>query len=208
MHVLVDDRPYAMTGPPTQSLAELANEVCRASRQGQTRYVVSIRCDGQPVGQQELAVALQSPTDRYERVELQTQPIAALVRGTLEQAALVLEDSTSAREQAADLLAAGQQEAAMQELQRFLEAWKQIHQTLMIVSQVLDIDLDHVSEGGTDLSTVLDTLKARFTEIKEAMSQGDLVVVGDLLRYELSEPLEQLVDMLRNIGNSVSPDKQ
>lgn len=197
-----------MTGPPTQSLAELANEVCRASRQGQTRYVVSIRCDGQPVGQQELAVALQSPTDRYERVELQTQPIAALVRGTLEQAALVLEDSTSAREQAADLLAAGQQEAAMQELQRFLEAWKQIHQTLMIVSQVLDIDLDHVSEGGTDLSTVLDTLKARFTEIKEAMSQGDLVVVGDLLRYELSEPLEQLVDMLRNIGNSVSPDKQ
>ncbi|MDM8006618.1 MAG: hypothetical protein QUV05_10800 [Phycisphaerae bacterium] len=206
MHVLVDDRPYAMTGPPTQSLAELANEVCRASRQGQTRYVVSIRCDGQPVGQQELAVALQSPTDRYERVELQTQPIAALVRGTLEQAALVLEDSTSAREQAADLLAAGQQEAAMQELQRFLEAWKQIHQTLTIVSQVLDIDLDHVSEGGTDLSTVLDTLKARFTEIKEAMSQGDLVVVGDLLRYELSQPVEQLVDLLRHLARMTVPE--
>lgn len=195
-----------MTGPPTQSLAELANEVCRASRQGQTRYVVSIRCDGQPVGQQELAVALQSPTDRYERVELQTQPIAALVRGTLEQAALVLEDSTSAREQAADLLAAGQQEAAMQELQRFLEAWKQIHQTLTIVSQVLDIDLDHVSEGGTDLSTVLDTLKARFTEIKEAMSQGDLVVVGDLLRYELSQPVEQLVDLLRHLARMTVPE--
>jgi hypothetical protein len=206
MHVLVDDRPYAMTGPPTQSLAELANEVCRASRQGQTRYVVSIRCDGQPVGQQELAVALQSPTDRYERVELQTQPIAALVRGTLEQAALVLEDSTSAREQAADLLAAGQQEAAMQELQRFLEAWKQIHQTLMIVSQVLDIDLDHVSEGGTDLSTVVDTLKARFTEIKEAMSQGDLVVVGDLLRYELSQPVKQLVHLLRHLARMTVPE--
>lgn len=193
-----------MTGPPTQSLAELANEVCRASRQGHTRYVVSIRCDGQPVGQQELAAALQSPTDRYERVELQTQPIATLVRGTLEQAALVLEDSTCAREQAADLLAAGQQEAAMQVLHRFLEAWKQIHQTLAIVSQVLRIDLDDVSEGGTDLSTVLDALKARFIEIKDAMAQGDFVVVGDLLRYELSQPVERLVCLLRHLSRSAS----
>lgn len=204
MQVLVDDRPYTMTGPPSQSLGELANEICLASRQDEARYVVSIRCDGQPVGQQELAAALQSQTDQYERVELHTQPVAALVSGTIDQAVLVLEDSTTAREKAADLLAAGQQEPAMQELQKFLEAWKQIHQTLMVVAQVLNIDLDKVSEGGTSLSTVLEALKAQFTEMKGAMVQGDFVVVSDLLRYELSEPVEQLVCLLRHLSRSAS----
>lgn len=197
-----------MTGPPSQSLGQLANEICLASRQGEARYVVSIRCDGQPVGQQELAAALQSQTDQYERVELHTQPVAALVSGTIDQAVLVLEDSTTAREKAADLLAAGQQEAAMQELQKFLEAWKQIHQTLMVVAQVLSIDLDKVSEGGTSLSTVLEELKAQFTEMKDAMVQGDFVVVSDLLRYELSHPVEQLADLLRHLSTMASGDNR
>jgi len=197
-----------MTGPPSQSLGQLANEICLASRQGEARYVVSIRCDGQPVGQPELAAALQSQTDQYERVELQTQPVAALVSGTIDQAVLVLEDSTTAREKAADLLAAGQQEAAMQELQKFLEAWKQIHQTLMVVAQVLNIDLDKVSEGGTSLSTVLEELKAQFTEMKGAMVQGDFVVVSDLLRYELSHPVEQLTDLLRHLSTMASGDNR
>ncbi|MGQ9651704.1 MAG: hypothetical protein ACUVXJ_16495 [Phycisphaerae bacterium] len=200
MHVLVDDRPYTMVGPASQSLAELANEVCAASHRDEPRYVVGIRCDGQSLSQQELAAALESPADRYERVEIQTQPVAALVRSVLEQAALVLEDSTFAREKAADLLAAGRQEAAMQELQKFLEGWKQIHQTLMVVSQVLRIDLDSVSEGGISLGPVLETLKSRFTEMKDAMVQSDFVVVGDLLRYELSEPVEQLIGLLRGLG--------
>lgn len=206
MHVLVDDRPYTMAGPANQSLGELANEVCAANRQDEPRYVVSIRCDGQPLSQEDLAEALASAAERYERVEIQTQPVAALVRSALDQAALVLEDSTIAREKAADLLAAGQQEAAMQELQKFLEAWKQIHQTLMVVSQVLGIDLDSVADGKASLSTVLEVVKSRFTEMKDAMVQNDFVVVGDLLRYELSEPVEQLAGLLRGLGRSARPN--
>ncbi|HPD31903.1 MAG TPA: hypothetical protein PLL20_18065 [Phycisphaerae bacterium] len=206
MHVLVDDRPYTMAGPANQSLAELANEACAANRQDEPRYVVSIRCDGQPLSQEDLAEALESPAERYERVEIQTQPVAALVRSALDQAALVLEDSTIAREKAADLLAAGQHEAAMQELQKFLEAWKQIHQTLMVVSQVLGIDLDSVADDRARLSTVLEVVKSRFAEMKDAMVQNDFVVVGDLLRYELSEPVEQLAGLLRGLGRSARPN--
>lgn len=199
MQILIDDQAYAMTGPATQSVGELANEVCKSSQSGEARFVIGLRCNGQSIPQDQLATVLATPAGQFDRLEFQTQPVAALVRSTLEQALLVIEDSTLAREKAADLLAEGQNAAAMQELQKFLEAWKQIQQTLMVVSSVLHIDLDACSAGETRLTAVLESLKTQFGELRNAMAQGDFVVVGDVLRYELAEPMSQLVACFRQL---------
>lgn len=200
MQILLDDRPYTTAGASTQTVGELANEVCLSAQRDEPRFVVSIRCNSEPVAPQDLAEVLQAPISRYDRLEFQTQPVAPLVRSTIEQAIHVLQDSADAREKAADLLASGQQEAAMREIQKFLQSWKQIHQTLMVISQTLRVDLDQVSVGQISLTGILDALKAHFTEMREAMTQGDFVVVGDLLRYELAEPLEQLDALLRQLS--------
>jgi hypothetical protein len=200
VQILLDDRPYTTAGASTQTVGDLANEVCLSAQRNEPRFVVSIRCDSEPVAPQDLATVLQAPISQYDRLEFQTQPVAPLVRSTIEQAIRVLEDSGHAREKAADLLASGQQEGAMQEIQKFLQAWKQIHQTLMVISKTLRVDLDKISVGDASLTGVLDSLKAHFTEMREAMTQGDFVVVGDLLRYELAEPLGQLGDLLRHLS--------
>jgi hypothetical protein len=199
VQILVDDQPYMMTGPSDQTVGELANEVSLSNGGSEGRFVVSLRCDGQAVGQQELASILQTPAQSYDRLDLQTQPVKALVCGAIEQAIAVLEDSTHAREKAADFLAAGQQEPAMRELQRFMQAWKQIHQTLVVSAQVLHIDLDAIRVGDTALTDVLEALKTQFTNLHEAMVQADFVVVGDILRYELAEPLSQLALCVRGL---------
>ena len=207
MRILLDDQPYTMSGPSTQTVGELANEVCVSAERGEPRFVVSIRCNSEPVAPQDLANVLQAPVSHYDRLEFQTQPVAPLVRSTIEQAVGVLDDSAHAREKAADLLASGQQEGAMQEIQKFLQAWKQIHQTLMVVSKTIRVDLDKVSVGDASLTGVLDTLKTHFTEMREAMTQGDFVVVTDLLKYELVEPLDQLAALLRHLSDIAGTPK-
>lgn len=204
MQILVDDQPYIMTGPANQTVGELANEVSLSTGGSEARFVVSLRCDGQAVGQQELASVLQTPASSYDRLDLQTQPVKALVCGALEQAVAVLDDSTHAREKAADFLSTGQQEAAMRELQRFMEAWKQIHQTLVMSAQVLNVNLDSIRVGDTALTDVLEALKTQFTNLREAMVQGDFVVVGDTLRYELTEPLSQLALCVRGLADQAA----
>lgn len=199
MHIQVNDEPYTMIGPPDQTLGELANEVCQATSGSGARFVVGLRCDGRPVTQEELESVLQTSAARYDRLELETVPVAALVESTLDQALEILADSTHVREKAADLLAAGQQELALRELQRFLEAWKQIHQTLALVARVLGVDLDTVRAGSASLTDILEAVKTRFTDLRGAMIASDLVVVGDTLRYELSEPMQQLADVLRHL---------
>jgi hypothetical protein len=199
VQIHVDDQPYAMTGPDSQTVGELANEICAGAGTDEARFVVGLRCNGKPVPQQELASVLQTSASHFDHLEMQTQPVSTLVRSTLDQAIGVLEDSARARQEAADLLASGQNEPAMRELQKFLDAWKQIHQTLMVTTSVLHVDLDNVAVGATRLTDVLESLRIQFTELRGAMSQGDFVVVGDVLRYELTEPLSQLVSCLRQI---------
>ena len=199
MEVLVDDQAYEITGPDDQTIAELANEVCNAKGHAGQRMVVGLRCDGQTVSNDKLTAVLQTPAGRFQRLELQTQPVAALVRATLTQALEVFEDSAASRHRVADLLDEGRHDAAMQQLQKFLNAWKQVQQCLVLSAQALEADLEAVRVNDLPLGQILDLIKTQLTGLKDAMETGDFVVVGDILRYEFDEPLAHWVALLKHL---------
>jgi hypothetical protein len=199
MEIWVDDQPYAMTGDAGQTVGDLANEVCATEQGSGPRLVVALRCDGQPVAADSLSTVLQTPAGRFQQLELLTQPVAALVRSTLDQAISVIEESAATRERAADLLSEGQQEPAMRELQKFLGVWTQMQQALLISARAMKIDLDSLAVGDVTLTRVLDTIKHQFNELRGAMEQSDFVVVADILRYELTAPLQQFTGILKHL---------
>ena len=199
MEILVDDERYARLGPPDQTIGELANEVTQASKAAGQRIVVSICCDGEPVASEQLEATLEAPSGRFQRVELQTQSVAALVRATLDQAILLTEDSDATRQQAADLLAEGRHDQAMQELQKFCDVWKQVQRTLLVSAQALGLSLDTIRADDLGLAEVLDLVKTQLAGLKDAMEKGDLVLVGDILRYEFDEPLAHWVAILKQL---------
>jgi hypothetical protein len=199
MDIWVDDQPYTTTGDARQTVGELANEVCGSAEPSAPRLVVALRCDGQPVAAESLTTVLQTPASDFQQLELLTQPVAALVRSALDEAISIFEDSVASRERTADLLAEGQQEAAMRELQKFLGVWKQVQQALLISARALHVDLDSLAIGDVTLTNVLDTIKCQFNELRGAMEQSDFVVVADILRYELAEPFQQFTDFLKHL---------
>ena len=199
MEFFVDDKPFAFDGRSDQPISDLTQQACRGQTQGEARIVVAMRCDGREIPQSEVDDILKKPASEFGRLDLHTQPIAALARATLAQAIAVLEDSTAMRERVADLLDEGRQEPAMAELQRLLEAWKQAQQTLLTTTQALRLPIDTLMVEGRSVIEVLEETKPMLTELRQAMSQGDHVLVGDLLRYEMEEPFQQWLALFRHL---------
>jgi hypothetical protein len=201
--ILVDDKPYEPVGAPDQTVAELAHEVCDRHGETDQRIVVGVSCDGSAVGDDQLEGVLQSPWNRFERLELHTQSMGSLVRATLDQAVAAFEASAETRNRVADLLTEGQHESAMTELQSFLDTWKQVQEALIVCSEAFGIDLNQEKVNGLGVPEILDLIKEQLGALKTAMEQHDLVVVGDILRYELEEPLEHWLALLRSLRDRV-----
>jgi hypothetical protein len=197
VEVLVNDQPYTLSGPADQSLRDLAREIC--SGPAEDRVVVSIRCDGRPVAQHELEAMLDRAASDFGRLDLQTQPIKALVSSTLGSAIDVFTEADAARNQIADHLAEGQQEKAMALLQELFSAWKQVQDCLPAAAEALHIDLADLHVDDLDLNAILDQIKIQLTEMREAMRTGDMVLVGDILRYELEEPFQNWLGLLKQL---------
>jgi len=204
VEILVDDQPYEPSGPSDQTVAELAKEICATTDKCGERMVVGLRCDGEPIADDDLEAVLRSPSDRFGRLELQTQPVAALVRATLDQAIETFEGSAAARHHAAEKLAEGRHDQAMQELQKFCDVWKQVQQTLVVCAQALGTDLERVRVNDLGVVEILDLIKTQLGELKDAMEKGDLVVVGDILRYEFDEPFANWIALLRHLRETAT----
>lgn len=204
MEVLVDDQPYAASGPADQSLRDLAREIC--SGEAEDRVVVSVRCDGRTVAQHELDTMLDKPTTDFDRLDLHTQPVKTLVRSTLAGAIGVFTEADATRSQIADYLAEGQQEKAMTMLQELFSAWKQVQDCLPTTAEALHTDLADLRVDGVGINEILDQIKIQLTEMKEAMQTGDMVLVGDILRYELEEPFQNWLGLLKQLHEIAAAD--
>lgn len=204
MEILVDDQPYQATGDSDQTVAELADEVSQASGPTPSRMVVGLRCDGQPVDDTQLEEILHAPARRFTRLEFETQSTTGLVRVTLDQTIGMFESSGPALQRAADLLDEGKQEEAMQAMQGFCELWRQGQQAVLLAAQALEVDLDHLMIDGRDTAAILEPIKTQLNALKDAMETGDLVLVGDVLRYELEEPLAGWIALMQRLRDAAS----
>jgi len=196
--IFVDEQPYQPAGGSDRTVGELANEVAGAS-QAAPRMVVSVRCDGEPVSQENLDQILTQPLSDFAKLELHTQPRYTLIEATLTQAIALFEEAGLARIRTADLLAEGKAETAMHHLQKFFDIWKQVQQCTLVCAQALDVDLDALQVDGQGLVEIFEPLKTRLNELKEAMVNHDFVVLGDILRYEFEESFESWSALLNQL---------
>jgi hypothetical protein len=198
--ILVDDEPYAVQGPADQTVREVAQAVCLTAGDRGRRMVVAVHCDGEAVAERDLESVLSTPASRYARLDLHTQPIGAMVEATLTQTLERLEEAHGLRTRAADHLSEGNRPGAMQSLQAFLEAWRQIQESMLVSAEALGLDLETLrSDDGCQLPELLGLMKTHLNELKSAMEHQDDVVVGDILRYELDDLLTRWAGLLEKL---------
>jgi hypothetical protein len=201
--ILIDDQPYNRPCAADKTVRELAHEVCADPDSRACRLVVAVYRDGQPVVADQLGAILDSPIASFDDLALQTQPVAALVRSTLDQALGMLAEASAARTAAADLLDRGRQPEAMQQIQKLLEIWRQLQQSLSFSAEALGINLDSLEADGCRFPDLVNTMKATLQDLREAMRNQDSVLIADLLRYEMEDVFNRWATLLAGLKASI-----
>jgi len=77
----------------------------------------------------------------------------------------------------------------------------------LLIANALRLDLDSMSLDGSSLKALHDDLNAQLKEAAEALENGDCILLGDLLEYELApraEREERIVGLLRERAASAA----
>jgi hypothetical protein len=204
MEILVDDQTYELSGSPEQTVQDLADEVCHDESGQSKRIVISIACDGQALNQDQLSGVLDKPLNTFDRIELRTQDPRALAAATIKQTIELFENSMNMRHEIADRLDEGRLDAAMPLLQQLINVWKQVQQSMQVCATATNIDFATLKVGDEAMEDVLDVVKTHLNELKDAMENRDLVLVGDILRYEFQAPLENWLSILKQLEKDIS----
>jgi len=205
MEIYVDDKAYQPAGGRQQTLGQLAQEVAQADPTS-PRLVVNIHCDGQPLPEDRLEEMLAQPIERFDKLELVTQPLGPLVAGTLAETRERFAEADASRTQIAELLNQGRWEPAFQQLQHLFSTWRDVQKAVLMAAQALNVALDDLNAEGRPVAEVFDKFKKLLADLKEAMIARDLVLVADILQYEFEDSVrswQSLLDQLHARAEAV-----
>lgn len=196
MTAYLDDRLFSHGMTDQSTVAEFI-EAARVSLNGTGRLLIGLRCDACEVQPEQLDDLLSEPLNRFERLDLISDQPSRVVIDILEHAASCLGQSFELVHEAAEKMTSGACGEAMDVLITCLRTWGQVHEAVVKGGQLLAVDFNELIIEGRPVQAWLAGLLDRLREIKTVVESNDLVLLADMLRYELDETLQEWEGFLR-----------
>jgi hypothetical protein len=196
MTIVLDDKPLDVGSlPPTATVGD-ALALAKERLEGSGLAVVGLRAGGQDVPADQVAEMFSRPLGDFAELQVLTGRPKQVVLETLEHVRAAFADTFAQVREAADLLAAGKLSETMAKLAECVQVWGQTHLSVVQGGALLGVKFDDLRIGDQPVAACLTSLAARLRELKHAVESRDHVLLGDLLRYELDETLEEWEAML------------
>lgn len=200
MDLFIDDKATDPDFTEGRSLDEalryVQTDICSGDR-----FVVRITCDGQEILADDMDDVLRKPADSFERLELFTNTKGGLVAEAMKEAHASLEQTDRACREAGELLSQGKTAEGIEALGECLAVWQQIHEAVAKSFQLLALKTDSITIQDEPLEVVLGKPRDILTQVKEALESRDMILLADLLIYDLTEVTAQwlaIVNRLRD----------
>lgn len=149
--------------------------------------VVSIALDERTLPEHELVQALGASVSQGTRIDLTTGDRFEITSAALREMGEQLGHVAEALPEIADLLTCGQVAAAMQRLGDCLQVWHQCQSAISQSSRLVGRDLSTLAVEGRPVTAFVDELVGKLREIRDAFTAGDMVLLADVLRYEMPQ---------------------
>jgi len=164
-----------------------------------SRMVVGIRCDDRDIVGDDMTARLGEPTSNIGTLEVFTSTRQELVIGALAQAASALQNTESASRHVAELLSAGKTTEGIKTLGECLSVWQQIHEAITKSIAMLELDIASMTIRDQPILEVLAKPRDVLTQLKQALTAQDNVLLADVLRYEFGEVIDQWYSIIATI---------
>ncbi len=186
MELYVDgQRSGAASGP--EATVDGVLEAVRQDAAQAKRTILALACDGIDVVGEDLTRVLSQPVSQIGRIEIQTGDPGSMVAEALRDARGALDAVERLQMDVVSLLGEGKTGDAMRVLSECIVQWHQINE---IISQSLALlsGSAQVFQGDTErLAELIEPVRAKLTEVKEAVTARDHVLLADILEYEFEE---------------------
>ncbi|HNR32979.1 MAG TPA: hypothetical protein PKI11_18960 [Candidatus Hydrogenedentes bacterium] len=207
MDVIVDgERNFEFTGEPADALAAAA--AIESWLRERERAMLSIVVDGKSIAPDALIARLSDvPTEAVTTIEVSSAPVAELVNQCLIELAEALPNLPEACRSLAEVFHGETPEDGFEPFEELAVLWGHVKTRQLLIANALRLDLDSMSLDGSSLKALHDDLNAQLKEAAEALENGDCILLGDLLEYELApraEREERIVGLLRERAASAA----
>jgi hypothetical protein len=196
MSVFLDDHPLATTELDQPRTVGEALELARTEAAANGSLILGLLCNNEQVPPDRLSWVLSQPADDFERVDLVSGPPKPVVLKALRDVSGLFAQTFPLVKEASETIAAGRVGEAMRAFADCVSVWGSAHESIVQGAALLGVRFDDLQLCGRPVTQWLVELATKLGEIKEAIEARDHVLLGDILRYELDEPLREWEQML------------
>lgn len=200
MDVIIDgSRTHTFAEPPSDMIAALGEISIALHSEG--RAIVALGIDGRRITADHLTEALAGKSlDEVGRIEVTTECVSTLIQQSLTELEESLPNLPRACHELARVFQGADPLEGYEHFQRLAELWGLVKERENMVAHALGLNLDAMSIGDTTVSSLHEHLNRTLDDAARAMECNDLVLLGDLLEYELAPRAEseaEIVSLLK-----------
>ncbi len=177
------------------SLAELIATV-KADLPGRGAIIFGVRCDGRDIPTDRIDEVLSRQVTDFREVELISGEPTQVVLDVLNDTRTAFAETFAKVRLASDDLTTGNMAEGLSTFIDCVAVWGEMQQVITQGGALVGIDFERCVLQGRDIMQWLGEIRTKLTEIKDAIEARDYVLLGDILRYELDEPLQSWENML------------
>jgi hypothetical protein len=198
MDVVIDGQPGLDTGEATTVLevVGLADEAL----QQRGRAMVGVTINGEPVSPEALTEQFDGVPAADAAIEIISRPVSEMVIETLDEMAESLSELPVACQRLAAVFQGEHPHEGFAAFEELATIWNAVKTRQAMAASALDVDFEGLDIRGRAVSEHLRELNSFLDEAAQALRDGDIVLLGDLLEYELSPRAElegEIVSLLR-----------
>jgi hypothetical protein len=198
MQVTIGGVAVDISSSGIDTLGDLIDAVHHAVAE-KNEVVIRMTLNGEPISPEAEVAVRERSLETDDDVAFEVQDASAVLVAALEQTRDGLPALEGKLEQVATALQCGSRQEAFTIFSECLSHWRQVIQLLQVSQMCIGYDPEQVEIEGRSIRAMNDELLAALQETKQAMEQGDLVALSDLLEYELIKRIQQervLLDVL------------
>ena len=196
MDVIVDGASnYNLQGTPDDVMGAVAavSEFLRA----QGRSVLSVKVDGEVVSPETIADRLKgTPLASVSRLEIGSESTTTLVEDCLQGLQEFLPELPQVCRNLAEVFQGEKPEEGFDPFVELAEIWCQVKSREALVANALELDAAALEVDGKTVQTIHAELNQFLQEAEQALKDGDIILLADLLEYELAPRAELEVSIV------------
>lgn len=199
MDVILDGAGnYSLQGTPEDVFGAVAavSEYLRA----QGRSVLSVKVDGEELSPDTITARLKGkPLEQVARLEIGSESTTALVEHCLDGLSDFLPELPQVCRNLAEVFQGEKPQDGFEPFIEMTEIWEQIKSREALVANALELEADAITVDGKSMALIHAELNQFLEEAEQALKDGDIILLADLLEYELAPRAELEVGIVTQL---------